>query len=98
MFAIKVKKKLHSSQGEMLLDINLNIKQGTFVSIYGKSGAGKTTLLKMLAGLTEPDEGRIDVENTIWFDKAKKINVIPQNRKIGFVFQDYALFPNMTVI
>lgn len=97
MFQIEVKKKLHSSQGQMLLDIKLNIPKGSFISLYGKSGAGKTTLLKMLAGLIEPDEGFIYASDRVWFDKAKRINLVPQNRKIGFVFQDYALFPNMTV-
>lgn len=97
MFDIEVKKKLHSSQGEMLLDIKLSIPKGSFLSLYGKSGAGKTTLLKMLAGLVEPEKGHIHASGEVWFDKAKRINMIPQKRKTGFVFQDYALFPNMTV-
>lgn len=97
MIEIKVKKKLHSSQGEMLLDVDLHIEKGTFVSIYGKSGAGKTTLLKMLAGLVGPEEGYIRVSDTVWYDKKNSINLIPQKRKTGFVFQDYALFPNMSV-
>jgi len=97
MFEVEVKKKLHAAQGEMLLDIKLSIRKGSFVSIYGKSGAGKTTLLKMLAGLVAPDEGIIRALGTTWFDQAQRINVAPQQRQIGFVFQDYALFPNMTI-
>ena len=97
MFTIEVKKELHSSQGNMLLEINLQVKQGTFISIYGKSGAGKTTLLKMLAGLVAPEQGVIRNANEVWFDKDARINLAPQKRKIGFVFQDYALFPNMTI-
>lgn len=97
MFQIQLYKKLHSPQGEMLLDIDLAIEQGQFISVYGKSGAGKTTFLKMLAGITEPDKGRIVVNQEVWFDKEQNINLRPQKRKIGFVFQDYALFPNMTV-
>jgi molybdate transport system ATP-binding protein len=97
MFEINVKKKLHSSQGEMLLDIALQIKKGTFLSLYGKSGAGKTTLLKILAGLVVPDEGNVKAIGETWFDKSKKIDITPQKRNIGFVFQDYALFPNMTI-
>lgn len=97
MIHIDIKKQLHSAQGQMLLDVNLSIEQGKFVSIYGKSGAGKTTLFKILAGLIEPSEGKILVENSIWFDKNININATPQNRNIGFVFQDYALFPNMTI-
>lgn len=97
MFDIKVKKKLHSSQGEMLLDVHLNFEKGRFISICGRSGAGKTSLLKILAGLMNPEEGFIQASDSIWLDKNKKINIPPQQRKIGFVFQDYALFPNMTV-
>lgn len=81
----------------MLLDVDLSVEKGSFVSVYGKSGAGKTTLLKMLAGLADPEDGCIKAGSEIWFDKSKKINVVPQQRNIGFVFQDYALFPNMSV-
>jgi molybdate transport system ATP-binding protein len=97
MFEIQLSKKLHSAQGDMLLDIDLQISEKQFVAIYGKSGAGKTTFLKMLAGITEPDKGSIVAGNEIWFNKEKKIALPPQKRKIGFVFQDYALFPNMSV-
>ncbi|HXA01385.1 MAG TPA: ATP-binding cassette domain-containing protein [Cytophagaceae bacterium] len=97
MFEIEVKKKLHSSQGNMVLDIALQIEQGKFISLYGKSGAGKTTLLKMLAGLIQPDKGSIKADQEIWFSKERRIDAAPQKRKIGFVFQDYALFPNMTI-
>jgi molybdate transport system ATP-binding protein len=97
MYEITVKKKLNSSQGTMLLDVHLNFEKRKFISICGKSGAGKTTLLKILAGLIEPEEGSIKTGDSIWFDKNKKINISPQKRKIGFAFQDYALFPNMTV-
>ncbi len=97
MFSIEVKKKLHSSQGSMLLDVTLQIERGKFISLYGKSGAGKTTLLKILAGLVQPEAGLISTSDQIWFNKEKNIDLVPQKRKIGFVFQDYALFPNMTI-
>ena len=97
MFSIEVKKELHSSQGTMLLDIDLQIERGKFVSIYGKSGAGKTTLLKLLAGLVPPEQEVIESGDELWFSKKNRVDVIPQKRKIGFVFQDYALFPNMTI-
>jgi len=76
------------------LEINLEIKENQFVAIKGKSGSGKTTLLRILAGLEEAS-GEIIVDNEIWLNK--KINLPPQKREIGFVFQNYALFENMSV-
>jgi len=66
-------------------------------AIYGESGAGKTTLLRMVAGLANPEKGTILVNGNVWFSSEKKINLKTQKRKVGFVFQDYALFDNMTV-
>jgi ABC-type glutathione transport system ATPase component len=84
----------HGVVENMILDIDLEIKKGEFVAIKGKSGSGKTTLLRILAGLEEA-EGEIKVDNEIWLNK--RINLPPQKRKIGFLFQDYALFENMSV-
>jgi molybdate transport system ATP-binding protein len=95
MLKIKTIKTLHGSNGEMNLDIDLEIKEGEFVALSGQSGSGKTTLLRILAGL-EDAEGTIDADNRVWLDKP--IVLPPQKRKIGFVFQDYALFDNMTVL
>jgi molybdate transport system ATP-binding protein len=81
----------------MLLKVDLNIETGKFITLYGESGAGKTSLFRIFAGLLTPDEGRINVGSTPWLDTSKNINLPPQKRKIGFLFQDYALFPNMTV-
>lgn len=80
--------------GDMLLDVNLNIQSGSFLAISGVSGSGKTTLLRCLAGL-EKCRGIIKIDGEIWQDE--KIFLKPQNRKIGFVFQDYALFENLSV-
>ncbi|WP_052598652.1 sulfate/molybdate ABC transporter ATP-binding protein [Aureispira sp. CCB-QB1] len=79
------------------LQVDLKLERGDFVAIYGKSGIGKTTLLRMIAGLSQADSGMLSVGQKTWFDSKKNINLPPQNRKVGFVFQDYALFPNMTV-
>ena len=95
MIEIDIKKELHGSQGVMNLDVNLNINNKDFIALTGLSGSGKTTLLRSLAGL-EKAEGIIKVDNEIWQDEKEFLSV--QKRKIGFVFQDYALFPNMTVI
>ena len=94
MINIDICKTLHGSGGEMSLDVNLNIKKGEFVALMGRSGSGKTTLLRILAGL-EKAKGIISVENIVWLDSTKMLT--PQFREIGFIFQDYALFDNMTV-
>jgi len=97
MIKLRFKRQMHTPQGKEWLDIDLNIAQGEFVSIFGESGAGKTTLLRILAGLTQPQEGHVEVDGEIWFDSHKKINLPIQQRKTGFVFQETNLFPHMTV-
>jgi molybdate transport system ATP-binding protein len=94
MIKIDIQKELHGSKGIMNLDINLNITQGDFVALTGLSGSGKTTLLRIIAGL-ENAKGKIEVQDEIWLDDKFELPV--QKRKIGFVFQDYALFPNLNV-
>ncbi len=95
MLKLNLKKSLLSAQGEMLLDASFVVEPKSFVALSGVSGSGKTTLLRMIAGLETPQEGEFVVDGEVWFDK--KTNLPPQKRKIGFVFQDYALFPNMSV-
>lgn len=94
---INVEKMMLTANGKLNLAVNTEIKTGELIALYGSSGAGKTTLLRILAGLVNPDKGIVKFGNTIWFDSEKRINVVPQNRNIGLMFQDYALFPNMTV-
>lgn len=94
MINIDIKKQLHGSSGDMMLDVNLEIKEHSFVALSGKSGSGKTTLLRIIAGL-ESAQGEIRVGDEIWLDQ--NFSLPPQKRKIGFVFQDYALFENMNV-
>ena len=95
MIQIAIQKKLHGFSGKMPLEINLDIKKGEFLAVAGKSGSGKTTFLRILAGLEEAN-GTIKVGDDIWLNKTTCKAI--QQRKIGFVFQDYALFPNMSVI
>ena len=90
-------KELRGASGKIELDIDTSLKSGALTVLFGKSGAGKSTILKMIAGLLNPTSGKIIIDNEVWFDSEKKINLPPQKRKVGFVFQDYALFPNMTV-
>ena len=97
MIDFALQKQLHTADGEMYLQIKMQIESGKFVSLYGSSGAGKTSVLRMLAGFMKPDSGCIKMNDVVWFDASKRINVQPQQRSIGFVFQDYALFPNMNV-
>jgi molybdate transport system ATP-binding protein len=94
---IDVKKELISANGPINLHLQANVKLGELVILFGDSGAGKTTFLRIISGLTAPDSGYIKAGNSIWFDSKNKINLPPQERNIGFMFQDYALFPNMTV-
>lgn len=97
MLQFSAKKKLHSAEGEILLDVSFSLEQGKFLSLYGKSGAGKTTLLRILAGLTTTSQSYITVDGEVWDSTTKNIHKAVQKRSIGFVFQDFALFPNFTV-
>lgn len=90
-------KRLRSVRGEMTLAVEAKVGPSEFACFYGPSGAGKTTLLRMIAGLTAPDEGRVEFGTTVWYDSSSGINVPTRLRRVGFLFQDYALFPNMTV-
>jgi len=94
MIDINITKKLFGSDGKMDLDININIEKGSFIALAGDSGSGKTTLLRILAGLEEAN-GSIKVGNEVYLNANGSLK--PQKRGIGFVFQDYALFENMTV-
>ena len=98
MIEIDVHKKLKSGSNSFELEAKLSAQKGQFITIYGNSGAGKTSVLRLISGLLSPDSGNIIVEEETWFDSSKNINLNPQKRKVGFVFQDYALFPNMTVL
>jgi len=98
MIAINIEKKLKGYAGAGILKVEHQFNAGSITTIHGPSGAGKTTFLKILAGLTNTDKGTISVNNTTWLDTQQGINLLPQARRVGFVFQDYALFPNMTVM
>ena len=78
------------------LDVDLKLDH-EMLAVLGPSGSGKTMTLQCIAGLTRPDTGRIEINDQVLFDSAADINLPPQRRKVGFVFQNYALFPHMTV-
>ena len=95
MIKLDIHKMLHGAKGEMELSVNVEIEEGEFLALSGVSGSGKTTLLRILTGL-ESAKGTLTVGKEVWLDA--KRSLAPQKRKIGYVFQDYALFPNMTVL
>ncbi|HMH20330.1 MAG TPA: ATP-binding cassette domain-containing protein [Puia sp.] len=93
----KAFKTLQTADGKLPLDISFELDKGSLLTIYGNSGAGKTTVLRMLAGLTDIESGHIEVEGEAWRDTSRKINIPARRRSIGLVFQDFALFPHLTV-
>src|ERR1700761_189422 len=97
MISVDIEKRLKTYNGQQVIRISQKFAPGSITNIYGPSGSGKTTFLKCLAGLTAPDAGSIVVDEQLWYDSLTKVDLSPQKRKVGFVFQDYALFPNMTV-
>ncbi len=79
------------------LDVDLTFASNGLTAIVGPSGAGKTTLIRLLAGLDRPDQGTISLNGTTWVDTGQGLFTRPQERGLGLVFQDYVLFPHMTV-
>lgn len=88
---------LETANGKLPMQISLSVQLGSILAVTGPSGSGKTTLLRQLAGLVSPLSGRISHGNKTWLDTILETNIPTQNRNIGFVFQDYALFPHLTV-
>lgn len=89
---VDIKKKLKGFSLDVSFETN-----GEYLGILGSSGSGKSMTLKCIAGIETPDEGRIVLNGKVLFDSYRKINLKPQDRQIGYLFQNYALFPNMTV-
>ena len=94
---VDIEKELITPSGKMTLTVKAQFLANQITAVFGPSGEGKTCLLRMIAGLTKPDRGVIKCDNTIWFDKTTGLSLKAQNRKVAMMFQDYALFPNMTV-
>jgi len=93
---VRVRRRLTSEDGGFELDVAFPLEKGITI-LFGPSGAGKTTLLDCIAGLADPDEGRIVAGGKVLFDSEQGINLGAIERKIGYVFQDLALFPHLTV-
>ena len=97
MIKVDLKKDLHSELGAMKLDIQHEFPESETTAICGHSGAGKSTLLRMIAGISQPTQGLIQTSKHLFYSDKFKINIAPEKRSIGFLFQELALFPNMTV-
>lgn len=91
-----IKKRLESDKsGSFSLDVSFIANEGITI-LFGQSGSGKTTTLRAIAGIVTPDTGRISIGEEIYFDSETDANLSIQKRRVGYVFQDYALFPHMT--
>ncbi len=87
--------ELERTVGEIELAIALAVAGGETVALAGPSGAGKTTVLRLIAGLARPDRGRVQCGGDVWVDTARGVSLAPERRSCGYVFQEYALFPNL---
>lgn len=97
MIEMQVRRRLQGADGTFNLDVDVTIGTGELVALYGPTGSGKSSILRMLAGLMRPHEGVIRVGDELWFNHEENLDIPPQHRDIGMVFQEYSLFPNMTV-
>src|SRR5512136_1519362 len=93
MLKINIKKRLRDFD----LQVKLDVAKGMTLMLVGDNGCGKTTLLNLIAGLDNPDGGLIALDGRVLYDSVNGTNVPPESRGIGYVFQSYALFPNMSV-
>ena len=94
---IDIKHRIFTSDGYKTLSIKEEINEKYIVEVVGQSGIGKTTFFRILSGLLVPNYGVISIGNKVILDTKNKINIPPQRREIALMFQDYALFPNMSV-
>jgi molybdate transport system ATP-binding protein len=87
---------ISASLREFELAVELDAEQGACLALVGPSGAGKSTILRAIAGLHRPERGRIAVDGDVWFDDAGPIDLPPERRSCGYLFQEYALFPHLS--
>ena len=94
---VDIEKTLRGGDTEFRLDVSFTAEDDRLV-IFGPSGSGKSITMQCIAGLVSPDQGVIEVNGRVLFDSASGINVPTQRRRIGYVFQDYALFPHLNIV
>lgn len=94
---INIQHKLLTSDGYTSLLVKETIPEGSFVAVFGKSGIGKTSLFNIIAGFLKPDAGYVKTKDKVLVDRAKNLFLPAQKRDVALMFQNYALFPNMTV-
>ena len=93
MLEVDIRKRLDN----FVLDVAFKTEAGGITALFGRSGAGKTMLVNMLAGLLKPDEGRIQIGDQTLFDSGARVNLLPERRRVGYVFQESRLFPHLSV-
>ncbi|WP_373511088.1 ABC transporter ATP-binding protein [Persicitalea sp.] len=94
---LQLRHDLRTAAGPVTMEVALRLESGSITALTGPSGVGKTTLLRIIAGLVKPQSGRIAFGREVWLDTEQKIFQKPQLRQAGLVFQDYALFPHLSV-
>ncbi|MFY3137840.1 ATP-binding cassette domain-containing protein [Achromobacter xylosoxidans] len=93
---LRIRKDMVSGDRHFSLDVAFS-SQAKRIALFGPSGAGKSLTLRAVAGLLRPDAGRIEVNGRVLFDAEARVSVAPQARRVAYLFQDYALFPHLTV-
>ena len=93
MLSVAVKKL----RGSFSLNATFELPTPGVVALFGRSGSGKSTLINLIAGLLEADAGRVALDDLVWLDTERRLNVLPERRRIGYVFQDARLFPHLSV-
>jgi iron(III) transport system ATP-binding protein len=94
---VKNLKKVFSGGVQAVNDVSFRVRKGEFLTLLGPSGCGKTTTLRCIAGLEKPEEGEIEIDGEVYYSAGKKVNISPDRRNIGMVFQSYAVWPHMNV-
>ena len=97
MLEFDLSKQFGKGKSSFLLDVKAELPVGKIIGVFGPSGAGKSSLLRLISGLEKPDRGFLKIKKEVWSDTAQKVFLKPQQRSVGYLFQAYSLFPNMTI-